>query len=74
MEFLLWCSGNQSVGWGSGVATSCGVGHRHDLGPTVLWLWGTLGGVALICPLAWELPYATGVALRSKKKRLHAFF
>ena len=24
---------------------------------------------ALIGPLAWELPYATGVALKSKKKR-----
>ena len=27
------------------------------------------GAVALICPLAWEPPYATNVALKSKKKK-----
>ena len=25
---------------------------------------------ALICPLAWELSYATGVALKKKKKKI----
>ena len=24
---------------GSGVAASCGVGHRHHLDPELLWLW-----------------------------------
>ena len=28
-----------------------------------------LAGAALIRPLAWELPYAAGVALKSKKKK-----
>ena len=35
-----------------------------------LWLWRRLGAAALIRPLAWELPYATGVALKRKKKNL----
>ena len=35
----------------------------------LLWLWGRL--VASIPPLAWELPYASGGALKRKKKSLH---
>ena len=33
------------------------------------WLWLYLAAIALIQPLTWELPYAAGVALRSKKKK-----
>ena len=32
----------------------------------MLWLWRRPSAVALIRPLAWELPYATGAALKSK--------
>ena len=39
---------------------SCGVGHRLGLDPTWLWLWCRPAAAALIQPLAWELPYATG--------------
>ena len=35
-----------------------------------LWLWLRLAAVALIQPLAWELPYAADVALKRKKKQL----
>ena len=44
---------------------SCGIGCRCslDLG----WLWPA--AVALIQPLAWELPYAKGVALKSQRKK-----
>ena len=35
----------------------------------MLWLWCRLAAVALIGPLAWELPYAVGMALKSKKKK-----
>ena len=35
----------------------------------MLWLWCRPAAVALIQLLAWELPYAAGVALKSKKKR-----
>ena len=34
----------------------------------MLWLWLRSAAVALIQPLAWELPYATGEALKRKNK------
>ena len=37
--------------------------------PVLLWLWCRLAAVALIPPLAWELPYAAGEALKEKKKK-----
>ena len=43
---------------------SCGVGHRHDSDLPLLWLWYTPAAVARIRPLAWELPYAEGEALK----------
>ena len=46
---------------------SCGVGHRRDSDPTLLWLWCRLAAAAPVQPLAWELPYATGAALKSRK-------
>ena len=36
---------------------------------TPLWLWCRLTAAASIRPLAWELPYATGAALKKKKKK-----
>ena len=47
---------------------SCGVGHRYSSDPALLWLWCRLEVVAPIRPLSWELPYAAGAALKSKKK------
>ena len=47
---------------------SCGVGHRYGLDPVLLRLSLWLTVEALIGPLAWKLPYATGVALKRKKK------
>ena len=46
------------VGWGSGIAMSCGAGCR-----------GGLGAIALIQPLAWEFPYATGVGPKRPKTK-----
>ena len=46
---------------------SCGV--RCGLDPTLLWLWHRLAALALFQPLAWELPYAEGAALKRKKKK-----
>ena len=57
-----------SVGQGSGIAMSCGVGRRRGLDPTLLCLWCRLAAVAPIQPLAWELLYAKGVDLKSKDK------
>ena len=47
---------------------SCGVGHRCDLGPVLLWLWLRLAAMAPIRPLAWETPYAAGAAQEMAKK------
>ena len=60
------------MGWGSGIAMSCGVSHRCGSDPALLWLWLWPAAVALIQPLAWELSYALGAALKkSKKKKGH---
>ena len=48
---------------------SCGVGHRHSVDLLLLWLWCRPAAAALIRPLAWELPYTMGVALKKDKKR-----
>ena len=56
------------MSWGSTVALSCGVGHICGFDPTLLCLWYRLVAVALIRLLAWELPYATGEALKKKQK------
>ena len=47
---------------------SCGVGCRRGLDPVLLWLWLRLVATAPIQPLAWEPPYAAGVAQRNSKK------
>ena len=47
---------------------SCGVDHNgSDL--TLLWLWLRPVATALIGPLVWEPPYATGMALKRPKKK-----
>jgi len=53
---------------GSGIALSYGVGHRRGLDPVLLLLWRRLAAAALIQPLAWELLYAAGVAIKRKNK------
>ena len=71
MEFPLWISGHEpcscSVGLGSIVAMSCGVGHRRGLDLALLWLWCRPAAAALIQPLAWELPCATGADCLTNK-------
>ena len=86
MEFPLWLIGLrtrlvsmrmwvQSLAslCGSGIwcCRKCSVGHRRSSDLALLWLWCRSAAAALIQPLAWELPYATGVILKRKKK---AFF
>ena len=57
------------MGQGSGLAVSCGVGCKYVSDPALLWLWCRLAAIAPIQPLAWELPYTSGVALESKAKK-----
>ena len=53
---------------GSGIAMSCGIGLRHGLDPALLWPRSRLAAAARIGPLAWEPPYAMGVALKKERK------
>ena len=46
---------------------NCGVGNRLGLDLELPWLWCKPAAVAPIQPLAWELPYATGAALKRQK-------
>ncbi len=48
---------------------SCGVGRRRGSDPMLLWLWCRLAATALIRSLAWEPPYAAGVALEKAKRQ-----
>ena len=49
------------------MAVSCGVGCRcGNSDPVLLWLWRR---PAQIQPLAWDPPYATGVALKRQKTK-----
>ena len=48
---------------------SCGVGCRQGSDPALLWLWRRPAPTALISPVAWEPPYAAGMALKIAKKR-----
>ena len=49
----------------SGVVVSCGIDRRCSSDPVLLWLWHRLAAATPIQPLAWELPYAMGAALKS---------
>ena len=48
---------------------SCGVGCRRGSDLAWLWLWCRLAAAAPIGPLAWEPPYAVGVALKRQKEK-----
>ena len=48
---------------------SCSVGHRCGLYLVLLCLWRRPEAAALILPLAWELPYAAGAAIRRQNTK-----
>ena len=45
------------------------MGPRGVLDSALLWLWHRPAATVLVQSLAWELPYALHVALKSKKKK-----
>ena len=49
------------------MAVSYGVGRGGSSDLALLWLWPRSAAAAPIRPLAWELPYAAGVALKREK-------
>ena len=53
----------------SGIAMSCGVGHRLGLDLALLWLWCRPAATALIRRLAWEPPYAESAVLEMAKRQ-----
>ena len=55
------------MGQESGIAVTCGVGHRLASDPMLLWLWCRLAASALFGPLAWELPYDACASLKRQK-------
>ena len=82
MEFPLWHRGTIPLVsmriqvLSLALLSGLGIWHCRELWcrsqmPTLLWLWlwCRLAAVTLIVPLAWEIPYAEGTALRSKKKK-----
>ena len=58
-----------SEGQGSGIAMSCGIGHRRCSDQALLQLWCRPAATALIRPLAWEPPCAVGAALKKTKDK-----
>ena len=46
---------------------SCGVSHRHNSDPLLLWLWCRLAATAPIGPQVWEPPCAASAAQKKKK-------
>jgi len=48
---------------------SCGAGCRRGSDLALLWLWRRPVAIALIRPLAWEPPYATGAVLKKTKDK-----
>ena len=51
------------------VAVNCGVGRRCGSDPELLWLLCRPVATAPIGPLAWEPPYAAGMALKRQKDK-----
>ena len=47
----------------------CGVDHRRGSNLMLLWLCNRPVVVVPLGPLAWEPPYAAGMALKSKKTK-----
>ena len=48
---------------------SWGIGHRCGLDSKLLWLWCRPASIAPIEPLAWESPWAVGVAQEMAKRQ-----
>ena len=59
----------QSLALLSGLRIRCCVGYSCSVDLALLWLWCRPAAAAPIQPLAWEPPYASGMALKRQKKK-----
>ena len=59
------------MGQRPGIALSYSVARSRGWDPMLLWY--RLAAVAPVQPVAWELPYDMGAALKKKKKKNSAF-
>ena len=62
----MWVRSLASV---SGLKIWCCCELPRGLDPILMWLWRRPSAIALILPLAWELPYAMGAALKNKQTK-----
>ena len=77
LEFPVWLSSLSRRMWvrflaslsGLRVQLCCVIGRRHGSDSELLWLSRRPAAATLIQPLAWELPYAAGAALKRKNKK-----
>ena len=53
--------------WVKDLAVSCGIGRRCGSDPELLWFGCSPAAAAPMQHLTWELPYATGEALKRKQ-------
>ena len=53
------------------LALSCGASRRGSSDLALLWLWPRPVAAAPTQPLAWELPYAPGVAKNKRNKEIN---
>ena len=68
MQLRVWSLTSPcSVGWGSTVGVSCGVGLIQASDLVLLRLWCRPAAVALVRP--WEPPYAPGTALNAREEK-----
>ena len=73
----IWIVSMRMHGWSLASLSGLGIQHCHELWcrsqtqlrSWLLWLWHRLAAVAPIWPLAWELPNAMGMAVKSKKSK-----
>ena len=64
-----WITNSSRIHEDVGSVLGSSVGRRCGSDLALLWLWCRPAAAAPVQPLAWELPYATGAALKKQKTK-----